>query len=1277
MKKILQIVFALLLPSLSLQQISAQSWELPIEVFRIKTSDNPVVWDNTAERTLKLGNFNENNLWLFLQVNNLNAAESMQYRIKPGNGTYGPWQTCSPNWTPFPKDKAYGGLGGGFGTTSFSTPITGAVPNDQNTIMFRFIPQEDDETSGYRIVEMAIRDTNNKNAPDLITTSRNYVSGANFEGPFAGSPQRAAMAQAGKELWEGTTGNDLLNRFGNTIQAKCTHCHTQNGSDLKYFNYSDKSIIARANFHGLSKEEGEQIAQYIRDLITDRSENGRPWEPPYQPGPDAENDPSEWAAGQGLRSVLEEDSDMLEELFGTADPSEEDIRNTIADFNSNTNLRTMKLSVQFPDWNMWLPEIHPIDQPDVATSWNDLEQAYLTLRNKLDTTGEVGLNSKNGVGPQYMQNGIVEAFGVFASEVQRVVANLPGSSWSGTTYFPNSPVWAENVNNNFSQIAIRREKAKRSISAWFSVKLFEIIEAYQLYDLNLANIPDTDEEFLEWPIREWTVFQNAAHITGANRNLSYFYTDDGNEETETRGIYLSSIWYQVQLTLTPGNRRGGQIEPNDYAYNLQHIHRLGAKSRIYEPVRFFQNYLKTGEQRNTGKLPKDSPWNGSGYPGWNMRELSPWRLYSTGRGDKSTFTALPNTTRLRLQEVFMDEVMEVLEGFGDDWRRVAVQSSARTDYELEQRGVVPLDGSDNSDNCLFLDRRGDCNDSNDAVEIDAFFTLLSKLSQDAEISCDVFNRIRDWATARWDYPASNWPTCKTTDAMTYELTVNNGSGNGNYAEGSEINIAANIPDGQVFDIWTGDTQYLANLTLANTQLTMPNRNVSVTATFKDPEPEVYTLSVENGNGSGSFTEGIVVNIMANIPDGKVFDTWTGDTQYLTNPLLANTQLTMPTTNVSVTATFRDPDLENYILAVNNGNGNGAYAEGTLIDVAANIPDGKVFDTWTGDTQYLTNPLLANTQLTMPGTNATITANFKNPKPNTYTLTVNNGNGGGTYSEGQVVDLSANVPEGQVFDGWTGDTQFLTNALLASTQLTMPATNIVITASFRDPKPNTYTLTVENGNGSGSYNAGMAIGIAAEIPEGTVFDTWIGDSEFIVDTTLPVATLIMPEEDVFIEATFKENIPIPYELELINGKGAGTYLAGTQVEIVALLEEGSEFVEWIGDIEYIEDPYSTATSLLMPSASIRLEAIVQRMDLNDLKIYPNPASQNIQIALEANQEIPVFINLWNLDGKLIRSQKIPEQQESIIISVADLQEAVYVLEFISPTRTTKKKIAVQR
>jgi len=69
-----------------------------------------------------------------------------------------------------------------------------------------------------------------------------------------------------------------------------------------------------------------------------------------------------------------------------------------------------------------------------------------------------------------------------------------------------------------------------------------------------------------------------------------------------------------------------------------------------------------------------------------------------------------------------------------------------------------------------------------------------------------------------------------------------------------------------------------------------------------------------------------------------------------------------------------------------------------------------------------------------------------------------------------------------------------------------------------------SLTVNNGSGSGSYNSGKIVSIAAnEAPAGKFFDKWIG-SAAISNPNLSLTTITMPESATEITATYKDIDP---------------------------------------------------------------------------------------------------------------------------------------------------------
>lgn len=294
----------------------------------------------------------------------------------------------------------------------------------------------------------------------------------------------------------------------------------------------------------------------------------------------------------------------------------------------------------------------------------------------------------------------------------------------------------------------------------------------------------------------------------------------------------------------------------------------------------------------------------------------------------------------------------------------------------------------------------------------------------------------------------------------YALTVNNGSGDGDYGSGSVIDISADAPStGQAFDSWVGDTFGIDDVSDATTTMTMPASNAEVTAAYAT----AYTLTVNNGSGDGQYAEDTVVNISADTPaSGQVFDDWVGDTTGIASLTSASTTITMAAANAEVTATYQAATL--YTLTVNNGTGDGDYQEDWVVDISADAaPSGQAFDEWVGDTSGISDATDSSTTLTMPASNAEVTATYATA----YTLTANSGSGDGSYVQGRVVDISADSPPAnQEFDEWVGDTSEVANVYAASTTVTMPASDMEVTATYvtsSGPTVSSVSGTISHGN----------------------------------------------------------------------------------------------------------------------------------------------------------------------------------------------------------------------
>jgi hypothetical protein len=79
---------------------------------------------------------------------------------------------------------------------------------------------------------------------------------------------------------------------------------------------------------------------------------------------------------------------------------------------------------------------------------------------------------------------------------------------------------------------------------------------------------------------------------------------------------------------------------------------------------------------------------------------------------------------------------------------------------------------------------------------------------------------------------------RTNAANAYVLTVNNGTGGGNFGAGSIVTLVANAaPGGQFFAGWTGTN--ISNPGATTTSLIMPTNSASVMAVFSNLPPPVF------------------------------------------------------------------------------------------------------------------------------------------------------------------------------------------------------------------------------------------------------------------------------------------------------------------------------------------------------------------------------------------------------------------------------------------------------
>src|SRR5436853_81624 len=288
---------ALTIPSGS-RETARERVSLPIEVLGADGT--------TASRTVTLDEAQSDSVrFLWLQTHGLHYASEASVQVHQSS------------WIPLNNEtvtvsepgKSYGGIGGGFATLVMTVALPkGTVVAGANTTRFRF-NGTDGLASGYRV--LAWNFLNGEGGKVLPPQEFVEDDPESWKAPLGDT----ASIVAGKELWQHAplVASSLPN--SPRIEARCADCHAQDGRDLKYFNFSNRSIVTRSMFHGLSELQGELVASYIRSLPVPNP--GRPWNPPYQPGPGLDEQAiSTWAAGAGLHWVLGRGEERGKQLPG-------------------------------------------------------------------------------------------------------------------------------------------------------------------------------------------------------------------------------------------------------------------------------------------------------------------------------------------------------------------------------------------------------------------------------------------------------------------------------------------------------------------------------------------------------------------------------------------------------------------------------------------------------------------------------------------------------------------------------------------------------------------------------------------------------------------------------------------------------------------------------------------------------------------------------------------------------------------------------------------------
>ena len=328
----------------------------------------------------------------------------------------------------------------------------------------------------------------------------------------------------------------------------------------------------------------------------------------------------------------------------------------------------------------------------------------------------------------------------------------------------------------------------------------------------------------------------------------------------------------------------------------------------------------------------------------------------------------------------------------------------------------------------------------------------------------------------------------------HAVTVNGGTGGGNYAAGTTVHITADAaPSGQQFKEWSitpAVSFVVGSLTTPDAEFTMPAQAVTITAVYE--AIPTYLVTVNDGTGGGNYAADTTVHITVDAaPSGQQFKEWsiTPAVSFVAGSLTTpDAEFTMPAQAVTATAVYEA--IPTYLVTVTNGTGGGSYAADTTVHITADAaPSGQQFKEWsiTPTVSFVVGSLTTpDAEFTMPAQAVTITAVYEATPPisrtgsstgGAHTLTTSNPSGsfigGNIYVKGSDTELIylVNKTFSQFDNVRVGNTALTRNthytAVEGSTQITLHPVYLdtlnvgthILRVNFRDGTYATATFTV--------------------------------------------------------------------------------------------------------------------------------------------------------------------------------------------------------------------------
>ncbi|MCX6231806.1 MAG: T9SS type A sorting domain-containing protein [Bacteroidetes bacterium] len=548
---------------------------------------------------------------------------------------------------------------------------------------------------------------------------------------------------------------------------------------------------------------------------------------------------------------------------------------------------------------------------------------------------------------------------------------------------------------------------------------------------------------------------------------------------------------------------------------------------------------------------------------------------------------------------------------------------------------------------------------------------------------------------------------KVKDVLTtYTITVTSTPPNGGYAFGSGtfnanqscsvhafpasgFNFAGWSENGNIVSI---DTNYIFILTA--------NRNL--TAVFT---PILYTITTIGNptfggttTGGGTFTYGQSCTVNAIADTGFAFVNWTGNGAVLSSN--ANYTFSVYSSRNLIANFTTNPYTINITANPSNGGsvfGGGTFAAGQTCTLIASSNNNYTFANWTENGNVVSTS--TSYQFTV-NSNRNLVANFTSA---TFTVTtssmpVNGGNtyGGGTFYYNQPCVVNATNSNGYTFVNWTINGQVVSFDSIYSFNVD---TNMNLVANF-STNPIFITASVSpvnagNIQGGGMYALNQSCNLIAHPATGYSFANWTENGNTVSTyyhypftvtanrnlvahfnalptcsaqfTLVPDSTLL---HHYFIINNATGAAPLHYVWSWGDGTSdsvaypSHTYAASGNYNICLTITDALSCSAIFCYNASLQKSTNTIISLQVIQGGV---GIRPEKTENQLRIYPNPAKDNLSI--ESNFKSEQNLDIVNLIGQSVFTTKI---YGNTTIDVSALPKGIYFLRLNTNKETVVKK-----